>query len=260
MVQHWLDWAGYLDLAAIIALIVSLSVNRLYRVYRCFFAYMAADALEGIAALTFFSQNHRKNLYAYLYLAGQFIKLILAVFVVLELYRVALQGHPALAKFGRNTVAYLLTAAAAVAAAGLMLDRYVPPGHSLILSRFYSFERTMNAWLLIFLIVISLFMTWFPVRLKRNSVLYIAGFVIYFLSRSAGLLLINLYPPQSEPLINTVMISIASACLLMWLAGLKAAGEETTTVVGHRWDPTATGRLLGQLDAINARLVRFSRR
>jgi hypothetical protein len=259
MVQHWLDWAVYLDLAAIIGLIVSLSVNGLFRVYPCFFAYMTADALEGIAAQVFFAGNHHNNFYAYFYLAGQFVKLILSVFVVLELYRVALQGHPALARWGRNTVAYVLVIAAAVAVAGLTIDRYVPPGHSAILHRFNSFERTMDTWLVIFLILISLFMTWFPVRLKRNSVLYIVGFVIYFLSRSAGLLLLNLYP-QGDLLINSFMISIASACLLTWSVGLKAAGERITTIIGHRWDPASMDRLTGQLDSINARLIRFSRR
>lgn len=257
MAQHWLDWAAYLDLAAIIGLIVSLVLNRLYRVYRCFFAYMAADALETVVGLAFFGDH---NLYAYIYLAGQFLKLILAVFVVLELYRLALQGHPALAKFGRNTVAYVLIAAALVAAAGLTLDRYVPPGRSPILHRFFSFERTMDVWLMIFLILISLFMTWFPVRLSRNRVLYITGFVLYFLSRSAGLLLINLEPQQWKTSIDTVMLALASACLLMWLVALKAAGEETMTVIGHRWDPASMDRLTGQLDAINATLVRFSRR
>lgn len=259
MVQHWLDWAANLDLAAIVGLIVSLSLNGLYRMYPCFFAYMLADALEGVAALVFFRGNHHNNLYAYFYLAGQFVKLILAVLVVLELYRVALQGHPALAKFGRNTVAYVLAAAAVVAGAGLMLDRYVPPGHSLILHRFNSFERTMDAWMVIFLILISLFMTWFPVRLSRNSVLYIAGFVVYFLSHSAGLLLSNV-DPQWITWIDTVMLAIATGCLLTWLVGFKAAGEETITVTGHRWDPASMDRLTRQLDAINAWLTRLSQR
>ncbi len=259
MVQHWLDWAAHLDLAATIALIVSLSLNGLFRRYPWFFAYIAADALEGVAALAFFGGNHRNNQYAYLYLAGQFIKLILAIFVVLELYRVALRRHPALAKFGRNSVAYVLIAAAMVAGAGLMIDRYVPPGRSPILHRFNSLERTMDAWLVIFLILISLFMTWFPVRLSRNSVLYIAGFVVYFLSHSAGLLLTNV-DPQRTAWIDTAMLAVASGCLLMWLVALTPAGEETTTVVGHRWDPASMDRLTGQLDAINARLLRFSRR
>ena len=117
----------------------------------------------------------------------------------------------------------------------------------------------MDAWLVIFLLLISLFMTWFPLRLKRNSVLYIAGFVVYFLTRSTGLLLTNL-EPQERFLIDSVMITIASGCLLVWLVALRASGEQTMTVFGHRWDPASMARLTGQLDAINARLLRFSRR
>ena len=122
MVQRWLDLAVYFDLVAILGLIISLLSNGLYRVYRCFFAYMAADAVETILGLAFRNNHH---IYGNIYLGGQFLKLILAVLVVLELYKVALEGHPALATFGRNTVAYLLVLAALVAAAGLMLDRIV---------------------------------------------------------------------------------------------------------------------------------------
>jgi len=256
MVQHWLYWAAYLNLAAILGLVASLLLNGLYRVYCFFFAYMAADALQTVAGLAFFGDH---NLYAYIYLGGQSVKLILAVFVVLELYHVALRGHPALAKFGRNTVGYVLIAAALLAVAGLMWDRHVPAGRSPILHRFNSFERTMDEWLVIFLVLISLFMTWFPVRLNRNSVLYIAGFVMYFLSRSAGLLLTNV-DPQWKASIDTVMLGIASACLFTWLIALRPAGEETTTVIGHRWDAASIDRLTGQLDSINAMILRFSRR
>jgi hypothetical protein len=42
-----------------------------------------------------------------------------------------------------------------------------------------------------FLLMISVFMLWFPVCLKQNSFLYICGFVVYFLARSIGLLFSN---------------------------------------------------------------------
>ena len=37
------------------------------------------------------------------------------------------------------------------------------------------------------------------------------------------------------------------------------AGEVVTTVTGHRWNAQEADRLLGQLDAINARLERMAR-
>src|SRR5258706_7884862 len=117
-----------------------------------------------------------------------------AVFVVLEVYQIALERHPALARFLRNSITWVLAGAAAVAALGVALDRSVPPHRSIIIHHFNRFERTMDLWMLLLLAIIVIFMAWFPVRLKRNGVLYIGGFVIYFLSRSTGLLMMNLAP------------------------------------------------------------------
>ena len=256
MPQNWLNALSYLDLAATIALILNLTRNGLFRVYRYFFAYLTADALETLTGLSF--EGHR-NAYARIYFAGQGLKMLLAVFVVLEIYRIVLEGRPALARFGRETVCYVLIAAAAVAVCGLVLDDSVPAGRSPILHRFNSFERTMDAWMLLFLLMIALFMTWFPVHLTRNGFLYISGFVIYFLVRSLGLLLSNIAPALVS-LMDTFMISIAVLCLLTWTFALRKKGEEITVVTGHRWDPLAMDRLTGQLDAINTRLIRFSRR
>lgn len=253
----WLNWAPSVELAATLVLLASLAVNRLQSVYRFFFAYLAADATETAAALIF--QKNRR-LYGEIYFVGQGAKMILAVFVVLEIYRIALAGHPALARFGKNTVIYILAAAAAIAAAGFWLDRDMSPSERApVLLRFASFERTMDAWMLLFLLMISVFMLWFPVRLKRNGALYISGFVIYFLARSVGLLLSNVAPALLAKF-DTTMIAAQILCLILWTIALQPGGEKTTTVTGHRWDPDAADRLTAQLNAINTALVRISRR
>jgi hypothetical protein len=246
----------YLNLAATLALLLSLASNGLFRNYPCLFAYLLADATQTVILMVV--GTHR-NLYAYLYLAGQSLKLLLSVFVILELYRLALEGRPALARFGRDTVAYWLAAAAAMAAFGLALDRRVPPGQSPVLHHFNSFERTMDAWLLIFLVMIGGFMVWFPVRLRRNGGLYMSGFVVYFVSRAVCLFLINTNPTWELP-IDISKLGIGCACLIVWTIALRPAGEKATVMVGHRWDPAAMERLSAQLDSINARLVTLSRR
>ena len=247
---------SYLDLAAETALIVSLIRNQLFRVYRFFFAYLTTDAVETAAGALFQTNRH---LYANIYFAGQGLKIILGVFVVLELYQLALEQHPALATFGRNTVIYVMSCAALVAALTLSLDRAVPPGRSPVVHRFNTFERTMDLTMLVFLIVAIAFMLWFPVRMKRNGAFYVGGFVIYFLSRSAGLLLRNLTPQFRGPIDNAILVA-SIVCLLVWLFALTPKGEQITTIIGHRWRPAAAKRLTDQLDAINAKLMRLSRR
>ena len=251
-----LNWTPYLDLAATSVLIARLWGNGLYAVYRYFFAYLAADAIETLLGLAFQAD---KKLYSYIYFGGQSVKMLLAVFAVLEIYRIALAGQPALAKFGRDTVIYVLAAAAAIAALGVAVDFRIPAHRELRIQHFISFERTMDSWMLLFLVMIGVFMSWFPVRLKRNMAWYMGGFVLYFFARTVGLLLSNIAPRLIGKLDN-IMIATAIFCLVLWTIALEKRGEEATTVIGHRWDPEAMKRLSGQLDAINSALTRLSRR
>jgi hypothetical protein len=251
----WLNSVPSIELAATLILLGSLAYSRLHTVYRFFFLYLIADALETAAGLIF---QRNRRLYAQIYFGGQGIRIVLAVFVVLEIYRLALAGQPALARFGKTTVSYVLAAAALAAAAGLWIDRSMG-GRDLAVRRFATFERTMDSWMLLFLLMITIFMLWFPVRLQRNHFLYIGGFLIYFLTRSIGLLLSNAAPALVARTDN-FMIATQIGCLILWIFALRPAGVTATLEVGHRWDPAAAGRLRDQLNAINAALQRMSRR
>jgi hypothetical protein len=252
----WLYWPTYLDLAVESALVARLLQNGLFRVYRFFFAYLAVDAAETLLGSLF--QTHLQ-IYADIYLVSQTLKIVLGGFLVLEVYQLALEKHPALARFLRNSISYVLAGAAVVAALGIAVDHYVPTGRSVAIHRFNTFERTMDIWMLLLLLLIVLFTTWFPVRLKRNGALYIGGIIIYFFSRSTGLLLRNLAPQFKAPIDKAILIA-AIVCLMVWLMALTREGEQVTTVVGHRWSPAESERLAAQLNAINATLVRLSRR
>lgn len=256
MQGQWLRAAFYLDLVCIWILIFTLFRNGLFRTYRFLFAYLLVDGCHTLSAM--FIPNGTES-YFLAYVFAQAAKVTLAVFVVLELYQIALAEHPALARFGRDVIAYVLAAAATIAAAGLAFDTSVPVGQSPLLHRFNSFERTMDLSMLLFLLFIAAFMTWFPVRLSRNNILYITGFVLYFSTRALGLLFTNL-APRLMFWMDTAMLSVAILCLITWIFALRRRDEESTVIIGHRWDPAAMDRLSGQLNEINARLLRLSRR
>lgn len=247
----------YLNLAAVLVLLVRLFALGLFRIYRSLFFYLLTYTLQFFATAIF---PITSAAYSYSYMVGESANVALSMLVVLELYRLALAGQPALAGFGRKTVAYAMALAAVVAAGGVMLDTIVPPGQSRFTHHFFTAERTLDFAILIFLLLISAFLTWFPVKVRRNIVLYIAGFAVFYLSRSFGLLMINLLPPASLSVVNNVFTVVSFSCLIAWLLGLRRESEDTTTTVGHRWNPAAMERLSGQLDAINATLVRFGRR
>src|SRR5258708_23665948 len=100
----WQDGLSYLTIAATVLLVVRLAVFKLYRSYPILFGYWVAD----IAATALGLWLRRYIAYVYFYAGWEILKLALAVLVVLELYRVALDGHPALAEFGRRVAGSLL--------------------------------------------------------------------------------------------------------------------------------------------------------
>jgi hypothetical protein len=244
----------YLNIGVTIVLMVRLATAGLIPIYRWFSIYLFVDTVQQALLLWFRTDGDRG---AQIHMGGQSIKMFLGVFVVLELYRLALAGHPALSRYGRNTVGYVLLAAAGIAVLGLLADRPVPPRLSRILFHFNSFERTIDAGLFVFLLIVSVFMSWFPVRLKRNVAFYIEGFVIYFFARSLDLFLQNALPHSLSVPLGNAMLTVSFACLLTWAVGMSRRGEEASVVVGHRWNPDEIRHLTKQLDAIDKRLSRL---
>jgi len=242
----------YLNLAAVVVLLLRLFTLGLFRIYRSLFFYLLTYTLQFVATAVF---PIRSTAYSYSYMVGESANLALSMMVVLELYKFSLAGQPALAGFGRKTVGYALALAAVVAAGGVMLDAGIPPGESRFRHYFFTAERTMDFTILMFLLFITAFMMWFPVKIRRNIVFYIGGFAVFYFSRTFGLLMINVLPAVWLKLITNFLMACSVGCLLAWLFGLRRETEDFTTIVGHRWNPAAAKRLTAQLDAINVTLA-----
>jgi hypothetical protein len=228
-------------------------VQWLHRSYPLLLVYFLADFAQEMVAL---QMPPTSRAYFYTYLGGQALKLVLAALIVLDLTRIALSGHPALARFGHRTAGYLMLLLAGIACAGLYLGPAVPPKRYPALHYFLSFERTMDSVLVVFLIVISLFLLWFPLKLRRNAALYIGGFVAYFLVRTMATLAADGWPALTRG-INVAALSCSALCLMAWVALLRREGETGQVLTGHRWNPEAMERLTGQLNTINSRLMRM---
>jgi len=244
-------------MAGAAALMVCLWRNGLFRTYRGLFLYLGIDLLHSLVAAPF---RPNQDAFGWIYIGFRTLKIIVAAFVVLEIYQLALAGHPALAAFGRKTVGGVMAAAGVIAVSGLIIDYSAAPARYPILKGFRVFERTMDAWMAVFLLLIACFILWFPVRMKRNVALYIGGFVVWSLARSSMLLFINLMPARVLRSSSVAILLVELLCLLVWLVGLRPRGEELTAVTGHQWNPGAMERLTGQLGSITARLARLSSR
>jgi hypothetical protein len=242
--------------AAAAVLFARLCAQRLVRAYPFLFAYLFADALEQIVASAF---AERRRIYTEIYFAGQTLKVVLAIFVVLELYELALAQQPALARFGRRMLGYLFSIAVAFGLVNLLLEGGAgDQKRGFLLVSFLRIERSVDLVAFIVLILIAGFLLWFPVRARRNVAIWLGGFLLYSFSRWTGLLLTNLFPQLTHEL-SVAMLAPSLACVVGWSLLLKRTGEKEIVVTGHAWDRAQAERLSVQLDAINSRLARMAR-
>jgi hypothetical protein len=246
----------YLNLLATFAVLGRLLQCELGRVCRALFLYWLVQAASSLAMLPFPVTSNR---YAEVYYGFQILSLLLAIGVVLELYRGALALYPAMAEFGRKSIAAFMSIAAVGALIGVALDSTILPGQPVINHRFLTFERTIDLAILLFLLLMSGFLLWFPVKTKRNIVVYITGFVLFYSSRSLGLLLVNLLPLAYFRMLSTVLLAFSLGCLLLWLLGLRKESQDVVAITGHRSNAAALERLSAQLDQINTALAHFAR-
>ena len=239
------------------AVLVKLYLTGLIGIYKLLFAYLALDFCSSIAGLFI---PYRSTAYGNYYFSAQTLKILLAAFMLVEIYSLALERHPALAQFVRSAVGYILGAAALIPLIFLFA------GHSgkahPYMRAFLFFEQTMDATMAMFLILISAFIAWFPVRMRKNVIIYIGGFIVWSLSRSALVHVINLWFNNIylTRVSNIAQMCITLGCLLLWMLGFKREGEARTAVVGHLWNRAEVDRLTEQLDAINDGIARLRRK
>lgn len=248
-------WTSYLTNVTAAGLLIRLLWMGLAKRYAWLFGYFLADILQAVLVI---GAPRNSRHYGYVYLGGQAAKTLLAAGLAMQLWWLALRAYPALARFGRRTVVSMIVAALLAAAAGQLLEPPRSGIQSPFMHFFNAFEGGADSLILLFLVAGTLFLLWFPVQIPRNVALFIAGFVLFLLQRWAGLLLINQYP-NSARAISAVMLCVEAGFPIFCILAVRHAGEVITTVTGHRWNAHESERLLGQLDAINARLERMAR-
>jgi hypothetical protein len=120
-------------------------------------------------------------------------------------------------------------------------------------------DQAVSTVLLLTLLAMLAFLLWFPVDVPRNLVVFSAGYLIYFAVRSLSLFM-QYFSPDWVPVISVAILVVSAGCCFYWLFFLSVAGETAKVRIGHSWKPQEQERLLVQLDAINATLLRSARR
>ena len=194
--------------------------------------------------------------YYWFFIAVESCSLMLYLFTVLELYGKVLKGLPGLASTARIVIQVVVPASAIVALAVLGLERLPVVSY---LDWFYRIDGTVITTLLFFVLMITGFMVWFPVRIARNTVVYSLGYAAYLLPKAASLFLRNSGHGVMW-LSGTVGMIMSTVCLLFWAVTISRTGESAIIVPGWVFHPHDQERLLNQLEEVNRSLSRMSKK
>ena len=235
---------------ALLGLSVRLIWNKLYRAYPAFFAYLLVALLQtALLSLVPFDSKS----YVRIWMATEGSITFVFVMVVLETYSSVLRDYKGLASTASRYMMWALLTAIVISLLLLGLEKDPQRGFE-----FYGYfkrcDRVTLTSLTIFVLFLAGFLSYFPVSVRRNTLVYSIGFAAYLLIKSASILVLNL-SSQWNRAMSAAFVAASTGCLLLWLFTLSRRGEQRTVALGHAWRPQDERMLLGYLAQINARLT-----
>jgi hypothetical protein len=230
----------------------------LYRRYRALLAFLLYSLIyEGLVP-AFWSESASTG-YRWFWLISQPITWLLSVWVVLELYSLILERHKGLATLGR-WLQYAGFTVSTVLSLLVMIPRGTIHGSpaDVVLPIYYATERGVDCGMLLFLVCMLFWLSYYPVPLSRNVILHSAIYAALFLSNSVGMFAQLFFGSQLSPSLTTALMGVFTACVFTWLIFLTPKGEEVRVTVSHL-APHQEERILSHLESLNRTLLKISR-
>ncbi len=260
----WFTMLGYLVLYA------RLRQNGLHRVYRFFSAYLIFRALRTVLleAVPFIARlidnrpnvHFATNAYAWVWAPTQIVLWFFYIVVVLEVYSLVLQNYKGIASLGRWVLMGGLLISLVVSSLSLWTDLSNPSEQFPRILLVLAIDRGIVSSLVIFLLVITGLLAWYPVPLSRNVVVHCVAYAVYFLPLALAVLLRNLTGSGTTQVVNIVQSCITIACLAVWIAFLNREGESRMFRMLRRPAVHDEEILVENLAAINSTLLRAARK
>jgi hypothetical protein len=200
------------------------------------------------------------NAYGWVWMLTEPILWVFWVLVVLELYSLVLQNYKGIASLGRWVLLTGLGVAVAISFLTLQADLSNAKEQVPIIRLFLVVDRGVASSLVIFLLVISCFLAWYPVPLSRNVVVHCIVYAGYFLSLTLVVLLRNLMGNAVTQVVSILGSCVTLVCLVVWIGLLSREGESAKVRLRPRWAEEREEELVGHLAAINSTLLRAARK
>jgi hypothetical protein len=253
---QWVSLLGSLLTAA------RLYTSGLYRRYRVFFAYILFRVPTAAYPLLI---DLKSPVYFYIWVLTEPLVWMFYVWVVLELCRLVLEKHRGLYSLGKWAMYVGMAVSVTFSVLSVLAKfRAAPPQRARSLNTsiiwyFYAADRGVTFCLAIFLILMLLVLSRYPVRLSRNVVLHATLYTIFFLSNTLVMILSRVFGLELFTLADTALMGISALCIVAWLVFLTPKGEDVRVNIPHL-APENERRILYHLDALNSTLMRVSQK
>jgi hypothetical protein len=231
--------------------------TKLYRIYPWLFAYLLVRFVRSLVLLHL---SPTQTAYAAVWLYTEPVLWLLYVLIVLELCSLVLNKFPGIASASHWAVTGALGISIVISLFTLTADLSMPIVKYPVIVYFNVIRRGLYSSLVLFLLLLILFLRWYPVPLSRNLVTHTIVFAVYFTSYAAGLLVRNLLGFEVTRTFSTVQEAISLLCLGSWLIFLRASGEELKLKLRPTLGEFDEQRILKHLDSLNASLLRIERK
>jgi hypothetical protein len=229
----------------------------LYRRYPVFFAYFVFRVLNSVSPVLLDTSSAE---YQKIWICVEPIVIGFYILLVRELYRLVLEKYKGLYTLGRWAMYLSMTVAVLISGLSL-IPKITPnmPQRSKIMFYLFATERGVDTALVIFIVLLLLFLSRYPVRLSRNVRIYAILYSVFFLSNTLSLLMRSLFGLQMAGAFNVLHLAVSAACVVAWLILLSPQGAEAA-IAPAVFGPQYENRLLTQLDSMNAALLNVGHR
>lgn len=242
------NYLRYLGIVLHLVLLARLLQLGLAARYRAVTVCLAGQALRSILLLFV---DPRTDAYFELYFPSEIVLICCRAWVVVELYQQVLERYQNLSILSSRLLSGIVGAGLVASVAAHLREFDFTHEAFEAVRALHLVETTVYTALLLFLLILGAFVLWYPVPLKKNLILYSFGYSVYFMAMALGVYLRNLNPTEWTRLASTGRILVADCCLLVWLALVRRAWEDSGDGGDSAVHSLNQERILAQLDALN---------
>ena len=229
----------------------------LQKTYRLFFAYIVVALVRSLVLIQF---DPLKDTYFQIWVDTRPVLWLFFVLVVSELYSLVLRDYRGIYSVSRWFFYGAATFSALTSASTVFITMAGSTVRPPLLYYSALIERGVVTGLAIFLFLLLALVAWFAVPLSRNLLTHCCVYSAFFLSNNAIMLYWHTGSKNAAYWVSVWRLSTALACYCCWAFLLTRQGEERSASFGFGRSPLEEKRLLGQLEAINATLLRTARK